>query len=958
MPEFLEVLLEDRPALKAAYWVILGAIGLLILFGLYRKFAPGPRRRRQLREVRAALSHGSWQEALNGLDKVRRIGRPSAGWQRRFDDAEAQALELAQAAALLDRQFDAALDYSDRIARLRNQDAMEARIKIQGAMLTEMRRLFSIPGESRSVLELGQRILQVHSPCREVNFWQGMAYLRAGQPEKALESFLLARGGDDRKVSLDEELVPRPQTPPSQPGTPFLDPSLYLGAMLLRQGRGKDSLRFLTEANRMDSNCPVVTILLGSAIVEAGGDTKFAVKALQRALGAKGLQIWADQPQRAWVEGFPEGRSYIRRLASNHPFHCPLFGSDLKYLQLQGMLSQAQGLYKLGEYQEAANIFTRLIQEGAPSLAVVRGIGLSLARIGKYDEAFKHLRAAHEMENPPQRDTAGFLALCGAKGTPKSEEDRLRNVAWAIQNVTQFTAPKDEEWTSLVSAIFDEARDAGLPLSEDDQLYLCEHLFSVHATDPLAAKAYHHLFVTFPHVVRPEYAFLFIRAAQMHRIDEPRTLDLFALAFSDRPALQMFFEEQGWSVPDVEYAYLVRTAEMQPGQFPAALGPDYPPQGEELLRARSLELEKAGELDASLAVADILGKLAPGSAMAQDRVASLYYRRGQIDQALEVLTRWKESHPSDPLPLARAALILQTQGQTDNALQLLEEARHKATGPLRGTLSYLSAQLTLRQVDEQSSSDLLAPERLQKVRSHLEACLEDRPDHPRALWQLAALRWLMGDEHGVAALADRLDGVEQTEAPVLYFAALSRHLQGDHARAVTLCSQLQRDFLPVAHPIAAGEITERNGSAGSGDHIEWAIEAAYLKGLAKQAQGNPADAAKNLELTARAGESPSAHHAQAMLGQVSFLQGSYEQASRWWQHLDQRHRATWKIGEALGGTVFLTALESMEQGRFEEAAERFRSAGKQGCRDRRLGQLLLLALFRGGQKAFYGQSTS
>src|SRR4029077_2044082 len=41
-------------------------------------------------------------------------------------------------------------------------------------------------------------------------------------------------------------------------------------------------------------------------------------------------------------------------------------------------------------------------------------------------------------------------------------------------------------------------------------------------------------------------------------------------------------------------------------------------------------------------------------------------------------------------------------------------------------------------------------------------------------------------------------------------------------------------------------------------------------------------------------------------------------------------------------------------GRFEAAATKFREAGKLGCRDRRLGQMLNLSLFHGGRQQLYG----
>src|SRR5579859_119633 len=251
-------------------------------------------------------------------------------------------------------------------------------------------------------------------------------------------------------------------------------------------------------------------------MIQAGGDAQLAVRALQRALGPRGFSQWLMEPQRAWVEGFPENRSFVRKLAQKHAFVCPVWGTELQNILRQGYIALGQGLYRLGQYQESSDVFNKLLQEGAPSLPVLRGLGLALARLGQYDAAFKHLRIAQEMEETKDRTTAGYLALCGAKGKPIQPEDKIRNVNWAIRLIDQFTAPGDSEWAGLVSAIFAEARALALPVDADDQIYLCEHLLSVKATDPLAAEAYHHLAGTHPEALRSEYAWLFCRAAHVH----------------------------------------------------------------------------------------------------------------------------------------------------------------------------------------------------------------------------------------------------------------------------------------------------------------------------------------------------------------------------------------------------------------------------------------------------------
>ena len=145
----------------------------------------------------------------------------------------------------------------------------------------------------------------------------------------------------------------------------------------------------------------------------------------------RGLVLWQQNPQRAWVEAFPEGRSFVRRLATKYPYVCPLLGSDLTAIIRQGNLALAQAHYRGGNFQEAADLYTKLMQDSAPTLPLLRGLGLSLARLQRYDQAFKHLRAALELDDAKDPFTAGYLALCGAMGKPTNPDDKPKNVTWA-----------------------------------------------------------------------------------------------------------------------------------------------------------------------------------------------------------------------------------------------------------------------------------------------------------------------------------------------------------------------------------------------------------------------------------------------------------------------------------------------------------------------------------------------
>jgi tetratricopeptide (TPR) repeat protein len=952
VPEILRDLFDEYPRGMAVAVGVVILILAAIVATLWQLYAPGPRRRRGLKRVRNKLQQGFWQESLEHLHRLRQIGIPSQGWQKRFNQAEGECLQAGSHAALHNKEFEEALEQGLKAAALLGRAEAEVKKQVQAAMLDEIRSLSSASrmGETRVLFDLIGRTLLVQSPCREASFWQGLCHLRAGQPSEAMEALQTARSGAAKSLVLDEGLGEFTTGAANAPTNPFIDPPLYLGALLLRKGQAKEAMRYLTEANRIDANCPIVTLQLGAAMVETGGDTQFAVRALQRALGPKGLGLWAGNTQRMWVEAFPENRSYLRKLAAKHTFICPVFGGDMQILTRQGALALAQGLFKLGNFQEAADHFAKSLQEGAASLPVLRGLGLSLAKLGKYDEAFKHLRAAYEMEGVKDRLTAGYLALCGAKGTANKPEDVPRNLAWAIRTVTPFTAPADTEWAYLISAIFTEAREHEIPLELDDQLYLCEHLVSVDACDPLAAQAFHHLYATNPKALRLEYAWLFCRAAAQHKVDGEHTLGLFARTFADAAAARSYFEARHWKFDDVEFAYLERTAALAPGQFPSALGPDYPARAEQLLLARSLEQEKAGRMEAALATTFILAKLAPHNAPAQDRLACLYHRAGKNDEALDILAQWQRMHEGDPLPRVRRAVLLHRQGRLSDCQQLLREAMDLSTGRRRADIALLAARLTLQSAFTASAEPDQAL--LDAAQDFLLECLRALPDHIDAKWHLAAVRWLKHDFDGAARLAETLTDRDAVEPRYHWFAALCRLAAGDYGGVVDACARLAERLQP-----SPPNSVHANGAPIAAP-LSLGIEADYLAGLAQLELRNYPVAAQALGHAAQTTGSPTANHALALWGLACFQGFKHEDAVERWQKLDAGRRVNWKLNETLANTVFLTAVEAFHHGRFEQAAEKLRQAGKLGCRDRRLGPLLVLALFKAGQQVVYGYKKS
>jgi len=942
VPPYLQI----WPSSSATQLLLAGAgiFLLVLLIGLWQLSGPGPRRRRGLRSSMRLLEKGDWQEALQSIQSLQNKGRLSFAWQTRLRTAEGECHRAAETAALAEKDYESAMEHAVAAANLLQKKESDARARIIEVMLEEVRRRFATSPDNDTVLvqEMISRTLALQSRVAnvpgspEAYFWQGLCYLREKRIDRAMASLQSARGQEEDGPAKTSYAI---------------DPPLYLGALLLRQGPAKDSLRYLTEANRIDSNCPFVTWQLGTAMIQAGGDAQLAVRALQRALGPRGLGQWLKEPSRAWVEGFPENRSYVRKLAQKHAYVCPLWGSDLNIIVRQGNIALGQGLYRLGQFQESSDVFNKLLQEGAPSLPVLRGVGLALARLGQYDPAFKHLRSAHEMEDPKDRTTAGYLALCGAKGKPTRPEDKIRNVNWAIRLVDQFTAPGDVEWAGLISAIFAEARAMALAIDVDDQIYLCEHVFSVHATDPLAAEAYHHLAGTHPKLLRSEYAWLFCRAVsqsaagnQEPAVGGDHSLDLFARTFAEEARAREFFASQKWDFDAIELTYLERAAELQPGSFPAALGADYPPRGEKLLLEKSQELEQAGKKDAALACAQVLVKLAPRNIRAHDRLAYLHHRQGDLPRAAELLQAWHLLEPEKALPLVREAVIYQALGDPGRCLETMRLALDRTAGKQHASIAFLGAKLLLKNsaapvADPPDPADPIR----RSAQELLEDCLRHDPQHVEAAWSLAAVRSLLGDEAGLARQATKMDRPEVADARFHFLSGVCHLAAHDYAGVLEACKRTTA-------------LCEKQGVKEIGSFPGLAVECGYLAGWAHWLQEDLTSAARVLQGPAQSGGSPSQAHARSLLGRVYFTGRNYKEAARWWQALEPKQRTAWKFADTLAGTMFLSALEAFRDSRYAEAAEKLREAGRLGLRDRRLGLILSLSLVKAGQQCLYPEN--
>jgi tetratricopeptide (TPR) repeat protein len=939
----LTVLLEIMPiglltTFQLAFLLSASAVLLLgMVAGLWITYGRGPRLNRAYKRFQQFLAERNWKEALAEARQIGTLGCLSPVWQVRARRAQGECHRLAGEMALSEKRFEEALEHFQTAARLLDTDEAAYRDQVVAEMLNELRRRFADgrpapstgPGQEKKVAdekgeaerlaipELLSRISRIQSPCLEAIFWEALFHVREGRLDKGLTLLHEARSAES-----------------------ILDPPLYLGALLLRAGRTQEALRYLADANRIAPDCPFVPWQLGMAMVAAGGADNLAIRPLQKALGAKGLPAWIKAPQKIWQEAMPGPEtSYVARLAAKFLYSCPVFGNDLAAMIRQAQMALAQAQYRLGHFEEAADLFASILQESPPTLSLLRGLGLALAKLERYDEAFKHLRAAQEWEfsREPKATadrgnsdnlTAGYLALCGAKGKPSRPEDKATNVMWALRLLGKFDVEGDAEWAQLNSAVFTEARLLGLSLPVQELVRWCNVLASVDASDATAATAYHELAKLSPEAVKPEHSWLYVRAAQQHGIQNEGDLVLFQRAFFDEDATRAFYEKRGWDFEEVEYLFLTRWASA-PEDTNAMRSPDgtklpdYLNRNlESFLLERSKRKEQAGLEVEALASVEVLLKLSPRSAAGHDRLACLNYRRGDLARAAQVLAAWHALSPEDHWPLLRLAIMEQKLGNSEASLKAIQQAMSLTNGPTRAAIAFLGGRLAM------------ASRKLEQALQLFDQCLQDDPAHASALWCLAVVRYLLGDRTGLIGMAEQMSRPEINNSRVHYLAAIAHLSAGDYARAIQAS---QRAIKLIAED-------------GKGVQ-QMAAECRYVKGLAHWHQQDiPAASVELQKAMFQEPPAPSADHARALLGRIRFSRQAYDEAVDCWKAIANGKRQEWKLDETMRSTVFLAGLAALCNKKYESAANFFQEARHRDFLEPRLPALRIAALVRAARQ--------
>jgi tetratricopeptide (TPR) repeat protein len=880
-----------------------GFVGLLAGAGCWLYLRPGWRRQRVLRRAGQHLRSGQWQKALDLVREQQKRPCPPS-WQGRLRRVEEDCLHRAASISLGAKRYEEALDHLHQASELQGVNPDGSLKRIQGAMLQEIYRLYALQTTERveSALALCARLLAIDSSCAEAHFWQGLCRLFHGKNDEALKSLRSAN-----------ELS----------GDGYLDPAFYLGGLLRRNGQPVEAVRHLALAQRLAPKSGFVSLELGRALMEASGEISLAVRAFERAIESLTATIANGIPgDRAWCEPMPAAHSFVHSRTGLDPFVCPLMGSDIKVLVREAKLALAGVLARARSLPDAIALYRSLLAEAPPTPPVLRGLGQALARQGNYEEAYAQLRLGSENEATADPLTNGYMALCAAKGKPPQSEDRAANVSWALRLLASIDARGNAELTGLWSAVHAEARSLGLKIPQEEQVRLCDYLASVEAIEAQAASGYRHLAASYPENLSPLHCWFYCRAVLTSKGTIENDLRLYALAFGDAEKMRAFYAEHGWDCDEVETHYLERAAAFEPGVFPAVLGRDYETRGEQLLLERSRRLESSGLEGPALASAEALLKLAPTNCSAHDRLAELCYRQGDLKRAATLLTNYHRLAPADPLPLVRRAIIEQQLGENDASSLSLSAALEIAPKSNRAGISFIGARLALTELVQHSESG--QPD-VDEAQVWLDSCLQEEPGHQQALWCRAALLALRGDSSALAELSatlkdDSADGRFQIMA--------------------ALCALAANDYP------GAKESAHRASEKDPG----LALEAAYLVARAELALGNREAAGVMLEKAAASPQGNILDQVRALLGSLAFQDKNYAAAISRWERIDPEHRASWKLDEPLRSTALVAGLQDLTAGRFQQAAQRFREAGRLGSHERQLGALLILALIQEGHR--------
>lgn len=611
----------------------------------------------------------------------------------------------------------------------------------------------------------------------------------------------------------------------------------------------------------------------------------------------------------------------------------------------------AEAHYRLHNYEEAAELYQLVFRDSPPTLPLLRGLGMTLAKLGRFDEAFRHLRLAFEQEQPKNSQTAAYLALCGALGTPKTEEDKIDNLRWAFSLMGQYCRGGDADIADVFHRLVTEARQHGYRVEPAPLLVACQAMASAELADENAAFAYASLAEQSPDSVDDRMAWLFCHAQKSgfeDAISTRTTLRLFARTCRNGSAAQKFFEQRQWNFADVRYACLKTLASLPESErleLASELdGSALQEDRESLLIRRCAEKEKQGDLVEAVDALNVLLALAPDHLEAWKNAARLNYKLERFEKAAHCFASWHARCPDDVVPFVRLAVVQQV-GRCGDFIETLNQSLARASSGQRAAIAYVGSRLALNEFFRQDASrDQHARNRLWfQALSWLRTCLAADPKHHDALLLLAAMLAHSGDRSRLAALAPSLAAVSEKDPLLALFLAVARLAAGDTeaaTRSALACLGEERRA-----SLADGERQEL-----CNEKLSWPAEVSFLVGLAQWS--NPNAAIPPLRQAAEE-DSVSSQRARALLGWLYLQQGDFQSAAREWRTVDTSKRKAWHLDHALPDVVLINGLLALQNERYEEAVDFFREAVKLHCSDHSLPDLLNLARIRAAQALLF-----
>jgi tetratricopeptide (TPR) repeat protein len=844
-------------------------------------------RERGLRRARGLLASGDWKSAFAIADSLRDPRHSDPEFDRRVRYFEGDCLYQAAERSMQVGKYTEALELMRGAGDRLGLPEVEFDKRIIELLLAEIRRRVATEPASVEIERLAAEVLRITAPHPETSFWLGWHHLHGEKLAAAVEAF---------QDAVADENAP--------------EAALYLGALLLRTGRPRDALRWLSQAARLAPENPVIQWQLGAAILESSGDPAAAVKALERATAPTGLAAQIVAPKLIWCQTLPP-TAWLAQLTRRNPINCPLGWHQVEQSLSQARRLLATALERCNRATDAAAVYYQAFSAGDDSPAVRRGLGLSLARAGLYDDALPHLQAAHAQENPPSALTTGYLAICTARASSTTPDEHAEHLRDGIKVLTSLEVRGDVEWARLARELYREIETAGVQVSADQLRELSLILASVGATDPTAIEIYD-LLAAQPSTIPHEVAALYVRSAVDRNFHGAHDAVLFARAFRDRDQLRRYFAERKWDFAQAERTYLSRWAERQPGRYPDAPGPIYAAVAERFLIDQSRAAEKAGLSEGARSAVELAQKLGPTRTMTLDRLAELAYRDGDRATALRYLDDWVRHHPNDPRPLVRRALIIFRDNNFDGALELLAEACDKLAGPSRSQVLLVTARVALSAQQHEIAEELL------------EQARQIAPAEADPLLALTALAWQRGDYEKVASYAESLERVRGTDPFRSFFTALAQAVAGNDSLAEAAFATAETD------PKLAADV-------------------AHLRATLLCWHGQDEQARAALE-KASSPVGPLADLVTALRGQLAWRTGDYPSACTAWQSTPPERRRAWQLEQPYAVASFITGWHDLQTGRPSEALDRFRAARAAGNTADLLPILECIAWQRSGAK--------